>query len=157
MPIIQLETHIHAPIDRCFDLARSIDLHKISTAHTKEEAVAGTTSGLIGLGESVAWRAKHLGVYQKLTTKITAFEAPTFFVDEMTKGAFKHFRHAHHFRSENGITIMLDMFDFSSPAGILGKLFNQLFLTQYMTQLLEKRNAVVKEFAESERWREVLE
>lgn len=86
MPVISLRTQIDAPLYLVFDLSRSIDLHKISTAHTNEEAVEGRTSGLIELGETVTWRAKHLGLIQELTTEITAFERPFYFVDEMVNG-----------------------------------------------------------------------
>lgn len=64
MPRIVLKTIIRAPIDRCFDLSRSIDLHKVSTEQTNEEAIDGVTSGLISLDESVTWRAKHFGIDQ---------------------------------------------------------------------------------------------
>jgi len=99
MPHIHLEIQINAPIDRCFDLARSIDLHKLSTGNTQEEAIAGITSGLIGLNETVTWRAKHFGVWQKLSSKITEYERPNFFVDEMLEGAFKSIYHKHTFTS----------------------------------------------------------
>lgn len=156
MPKIVLETKISAPVDRCFDLSRSIDLHKISTEHTNEEAIDGVTSGLISLNESVTWRAKHFGIYQKLTTEITEFDNPKFFVDEMVKGAFKGFRHEHHFESiENG-TLMTDIFDYQSPFGILGKLVDVIVLKRYMTKLLIKRNDTIKEFAESNQWESVL-
>lgn len=78
MPVITIKTVINAPIDIVFDLSRSIDLHKISTAHTNEEAVDGKISGLIGMDETVTWRAKHFGITQLLTSKITAFNAPFF-------------------------------------------------------------------------------
>lgn len=157
MPIIKLETKIHAPIQRVFDLSRSIDLHKISTKHTNEEAIAGVTSGLIGMGESVTWRARHFGVYQKLSSKITVFDSPNYFVDEMVKGAFKHFKHEHIFKTlSDGSTLMSDVFDYTSPLGFLGKVADKLFLQKYMTGLLEKRNLTIKEFAESDRWKEVL-
>lgn len=51
---------------------------------------------------------------------------------------------------------MLDTFTYRSPFGLLGSLVDALFLKRYMRNLLEKRNAVVKEFAETERWREVI-
>jgi len=86
MPVIQLQTVINAPINVVFDLSRSIDLHKISTAHTNEQAIAGKTSGLISMSESVTWKAKHFGVTQLLTSKITAFKSPHYFVDEMISG-----------------------------------------------------------------------
>jgi len=57
---------------------------------------------------------------------------------------------------ENGIVVMEDVFDYDTPLGFLGRLADQLFLEKYMTRFLEKRNQVVKEFAESERWKEVL-
>lgn len=156
MPRIILHTQINAPIATVFDLSRSIDLHKVSTAHTNEEAIAGKTSGLIGLGESVTWRAKHLGFYQELTTKITAFDFPNAFTDEMEKGAFKCFRHDHLFRAENGKTIMTDVFDYTSPFGLLGKLADFLFLKKYMTRLLAKRNETIKQFAEYGNWKETI-
>jgi len=157
MPIIKLETLINAPLEICFDLSRSIDLHKISTARTNERAIDGVTSGLIGQGQFVTWKARHLGITQKLTTKITEFDRPVYFVDEMTKGAFKRFRHEHHFKeSSSSGTLMIDYFDYTSPFGLLGKLADVLFLKVYMTKLLLKRNEVIKEFAESGKWKEVL-
>jgi ligand-binding SRPBCC domain-containing protein len=157
MPRIELRTFIDAPIDRCFDLSRSIDLHKISTQHTGEEAVEGVTSGLIGLGQSVTWRAKHFGIWQQLTTTITDYNRPSFFADEMVKGAFKSFRHEHHFREiSKDQTEMVDYFDYRSPLGMLGKLADKLFLDAYMRKLLMKRNTVIKEIAESDQWVKLL-
>jgi len=144
MPTIELITVINAPIEKCFDLARSIDLHLESTKQTGEQAIAGRTSGLIELGETVTWRAKHFGIWQTLTSKITEFDSPNFFADEMVKGAFKSFRHEHYFLSRHGQTLMKDIFVFESPAGIFGKLFNWLILTRHVTELLLKRNETIK-------------
>lgn len=156
MPRIELLTEIKARKEIVFDLSRSIDLHKISTEHTNETAIAGKTNGLIGMDESVTWRAKHFGIYQKLTSKITVFERPNLFVDEMVKGAFKSFRHEHRFEELNGGTLMTDYFDYESPYGILGKLADKLFLLKYMTDLLAKRNRIVKDFAESDKWKKIV-
>lgn len=156
MPIIELKTHIKANRAIVFDLSRSVDLHKISTEQTNEEAIAGVTTGLIGLGESVTWRAKHFGVYQRLTATVTAYERPISFVDEMERGAFKHFRHEHIFEATADGTQMIDHFDYTSPLGLLGKLADKLFLEKYMTELLQQRNTTIKRFAESDRWKEVL-
>ena len=149
MPILELATHINAPIEKCFDAARNIDVHVASTKQTGERAVAGKTNGLIELGETVTWRAKHFGIQQNLTSKITEYNYPNFFVDEMVSGAFKSFRHEHHFSSTDGKTLMKDIFVFESPLGILGKLFNWLILKRYMTNLLITRNAVINEAAEN--------
>ncbi len=156
MPTIKIQTIIKANKQIVFDLSRSIDLHKISTQQTNEEAIAGVTSGLIGMNQSVTWRAKHFGIYQNLTSKITAFEPPNYFVDEMEKGIFKRFKHEHIFKEDQGQTLMIDVFDYESPLGILGQIADKLFLKKYMQNLLEKRNETIKEFAESGRWQEVL-
>lgn len=156
MPKINLKTEIKADINLVFDLARSIDLHKISTAHTNEEAIAGKTSGLIGLHETVTWRAKHFGIIQELTSKVTACDSPTYFADEMVKGTFKRFRHVHFFTEKDGVTTMKDIFDYDSPLGFLGKLADRLFLEKYMTNLLEIRNGTIKDFAESQKWQKVI-
>ena len=156
MPRIGLQTKIKADKEIVFDLSRSIDLHKISTEHTNETAIAGKTSGLIGLDESVTWRAKHFGIYQRLTSKITEFDRPNYFADEMVNGAFSEFKHKHHFADLNGGTLMIDYFDYKSPFGILGNLADKVFLEKYMTDLLSERNRIVKEFAESDKWKQIL-
>lgn len=148
LPVIILETRIHAPIERCFDLSLDIDLHMLSTAHTKEVAVAGVTTGLIGPNEEVTWRATHFGIRQELTTRITAYERPTHFRDSQVRGAFKRFDHDHHFEDLSNATCMRDVFDYDSPLGFLGKLADRLFLMNYMKSLLEVRNRLIKEVAE---------
>jgi ligand-binding SRPBCC domain-containing protein len=156
MPIITLETIICAPVEVCFDLSRSIDLHTISTRQTGERAVAGVTKGLIGLGETVTWRARHFGIQQHLTSKITEYQRPNYFVDEMVQGAFSCFRHEHHFKQMDGSTRMTDVFNYSSPFGALGKLADVLILKNYMTNLLAERNKVIKIYAESGKGAELL-
>lgn len=156
MPTIELITEIKAPIEICFDLSRSIDLHKISTAHTGEQAVAGRTSGLINLNETVTWRATHFGIRQKLTSKITAFDRPYYFIDEQIKGIFKSIVHEHTFENAGDIVIMGDVFKFESPLGILGRIFNEIVLSNYLKRLLAGRNQIIKEFAETGKWKELL-
>ncbi len=119
MPIISLKTKILAKREIVFDLSRSIDLHKISAQNTNEEAIAGVTKGLIGMGRSVTWRAKHFGFYQNLTSKITEFDYPKSFTDELQKGIFKSFKHEHIFDEVEDGTLLTDIFDFTSPFGYL--------------------------------------
>ena len=152
MPTIHLMTVIEAPIERVFDLARSIEAHTASTFSTGERAVAGRTSGLIGPGETVTWEAKHLGVRQRLTVRVTQFDRPRVFSDEMTQGAFRSLRHTHRFREEDGRTVMEDELQFRAPLGPLGWLAEQLFLTRYMRRFLEIRNRHLKAMAEGEEW-----
>ncbi len=148
MPILKIETYIDCNIKVVFDLSRSIDLHLVSASQTNEKAIAGKTSGLIGVGETVTWLARHFGVTQQLTVVITAFEEPYYFTDEMTKGAFKMMKHQHFFREVDNKVQMTDVFTYTSPLGVLGKLADALFLKNYMRKFLIKRNLVIKEIAE---------
>jgi ligand-binding SRPBCC domain-containing protein len=149
MPTIDLETYIEAPIERCFDLALSVDLHQHSVAHTQERAVAGTTSGVMRLGDTVTWEAVHFGIKQHLTTKITAYDRPYRFTDEMLRGAFHQLRHLHEFAPRSSGTLMVDHFSFRAPLGMLGSIAEHLFLTRYMRGLLVTRNQYVKQAAEA--------
>jgi len=149
MPIIELSTVICAPRERGFDLTRSIEAHQASTEGTGERAVAGVTSGLIGLNEEVTWEARHLGVKQRLTVRITQFDRPTHFQDMMIAGAFKRMTHDHGFLEHPGGTLMTDRFEFESPLGILGRVVDRVFLAGYMRRFIVQRNAVLKKMAES--------
>jgi ligand-binding SRPBCC domain-containing protein len=157
MPIIELKTVIRAPIERCFDLSRSVDLHVESTASTGERAIAGVTKGLLGLGDQVTWRARHFGVWQNLTSCITLFERPRHFRDSMVSGAFSRFDHDHFFDARGEYTEMRDVFDFTSPLGPLGRIADGLVLTRYLTHFLEERNRVIRRVAESDEWRALVE
>jgi ligand-binding SRPBCC domain-containing protein len=152
MPVIELATPIAAPIERVFDLSRSIDLHMKSTARTGEQAIAGTTSGLIGLGQEVTWRARHFGIWQSLTVRITEFEPPTHFTDVMLRGVFRRMEHHHYFEQSLEGTVMRDVFSYESPLGILGRMADFLFLSRYMRSLLIERNRIIKATAESDAW-----
>lgn len=156
MPFIHLTTFISAPSQRVFDLSRSINLHKKSLEHTGEEAVAGITTGLISLNETVTWKAKHLGKNRMLKVKITSMQAPSSFTDEMEEGDFKSMKHEHHFKQVENGTIMIDLFNFEIPYGIAGKLFNRIYLTRYLKRLLEQRNQFIKEYAQGNKWQPLL-
>lgn len=150
MSTIYLNTIIKSEIQTVFDLARSIDLHQKSTFKTGEKAIAGRTSGLIEEGETVTWKAKHLGVYQTLTTKIISMNKPHHFIDVMQRGAFKSMKHQHIFRQKGKNTIMTDIYEFESPFGIIGKIFNTLYLKNYMKSFLLERNQLIKATAEND-------
>jgi ligand-binding SRPBCC domain-containing protein len=152
-------TVIRAPIERCFDLARSVEAHLAGNVHCGESASAtgGVTSGLISMGDRVTWRARHFGVWHTLTSEITAMDRPAYFQDVMVQGIFQVMKHDHFFRSLPGGEVeMKDVFRFAAPLPVLGRFAEMAFLRRYMTGLLRERNAVLKQAAESLQWREYL-
>lgn len=149
MTVIELTTDIEAPIERVFDLARDLDFHARSMAHTGEHAIAGTMTGLVNLGDTVTWRARHFGLWWSLTSRITAVEAPVRFEDEQERGPFAWFRHEHRFESVGRSTRMHDRWEHRSPFGVLGRLVDRLVLGRHMRSLLITRNIALKDAAEA--------
>jgi ligand-binding SRPBCC domain-containing protein len=148
MPVLRVETEINASLERCFDLARDIDLHVRSTSGTKREGGGGVTSGLLALDEEVTWEATHFRVRQRLTSRITAFHRPYAFRDSQVAGTFKRFDHEHRFSERGGVTRMEDIFDYEASLGWLGRTADWLFLKRCMRQFLMRRALVIKHAAE---------
>lgn len=154
MPIITLRTAIKAPIEICFDLSRSIDLHIYTARHTGERAVAGVRSGLIGAGGLVTWRARHFW-WHEMTTQVCAFDPPKYFRDSAVAGYFERFHHDHFFeRMDSDTTLMVDRVDFRSPLGPIGTVGDVLFVRWYLGRFLAQRNRLIKGVAEDPARRE---
>lgn len=148
-------TLIHAPVERCFDLARSVEVHLEGNIHWSEQALAtgGITSGLLGLDQRVRWRARHFGLWHALTSEITEMQPPAYFQDKMIDGPFRSLIHNHKFQTlPNGVTSMKDTLIFAAPVPLLGRVAEITFLKRYMQTLLRERNAAIKRIAESNDW-----
>lgn len=149
MPAFRIVTEIAAPVERCFDLSRSIDLHLESMIASKERAVDGVTSGLIAEGQEVSWQARHFGVQWRMTSRITEFDPPIRFVDEMVRGPFAAFRHEHHFHPHTFYpsgagTRMTDVVSFRMSLGPPADFPVGL----YLRRLMRIRNDVIRAKAE---------
>jgi ligand-binding SRPBCC domain-containing protein len=149
MAKIIVETEIAAPPDTCFDLARDIGLHCQGTSRTRERAVAGVTSGLIELDQTVTFEAVHFGVRQRFTARVTELQKPEYFVDEMTEGAFQSMRHKHEFLARGASTLMRDVVEWQAPLGVLGRIADALFLKRYMRKFIRERGLFLKRVAEA--------
>ena len=150
MQLIQVETKIAAPPERCFLLSLNIDLHKASTAQTSERAIAGVTHGIIGPNQTVTWRGRHFGLMLTHETFISQYDHPHYFQDIMLRGMFKSFIHDHYFDPQpDGTTLMRDNLRFAAPLGPLGWLAETLVLRRYLTGFLAERNNLIKSVAES--------
>ncbi|MEV4576838.1 SRPBCC family protein [Nonomuraea jabiensis] len=153
MSRFEVTTLVLAPPPVVFDASLSVELHTSSMRGSREQAVAGVTSGVLSLGDQVTWRARHFGLTWHLTSTISAHVRPSYFVDEQVSGPFRHWRHAHTFEPahDSGVeaTLMKDVVDFAAPAGPLGALADALVLRRYLTRLILLRNAYIKETTEA--------
>ncbi|UDY36087.1 SRPBCC family protein [Dermatobacter hominis] len=143
-------TRIEAPVEVVFDLSPSIDAHLESMSASGERAVDGVTTGQIGLGEQVTWKATHFGVPFTMTSKVTELERPNRFVDEQVKGPFRRFHHTHEFARDRRVTVMVDRVRFDAPLGPVGDLVEHLVLGRYLKKLIVKRSEYLKAQAESD-------
>ena len=148
MPTIVIETRILAPIEICFDLARDLEAHVRSSVATGERIVGPKTTGLLQLGDEVTFEGRHLGVRQRLTSRIVEISRPTRFVDQMVAGAFTSLRHEHDFMPDGAAVVMRDTLTWQSPLGPLGLLADRLFLIQYMRRFMLRKQALLKAEAE---------
>ena len=144
MPTFRIVTDIAAPVTVCFDLSRSIDLHLESMLASDERAVGGVTAGLIAEGEEVTWEARHFGRRWRMTSRITAFDRPHRFVDEMVRGPFVSFRHEHLFAAHGDGARMTDVVEFRAPVGLL----TNRPIGAYLRRLMRTRNATIQRRAE---------
>ena len=150
MTTIHLITKIKAPIETVFNNSRNITIHIETASKTNEKAIAGVTSGLIELDETVTWEGIHFGLKLQHQSKITQMQFPNYFTDEMVEGCFKTFKHEHTFTHENGTTIMEDKLMYETPFGIFGKLFDKIVLEKYLTNFLLERNRSLKILSENQ-------
>jgi ligand-binding SRPBCC domain-containing protein len=157
METIRLVTWIDAPVERCFRLATSIDLHIASTVSTGEKAVDGVVTGLICGGETVTWQGRHFGVRLRHTSLVDAWRPCSYFRDVMVRGMFARFQHEHFFAAMDDGTRMRDEIRFCAPWGSLGRLATRLVVRKHLTTLVTKRNALIKRVAESEEWHTYLD
>jgi ligand-binding SRPBCC domain-containing protein len=130
--------------ERLFDLARDITAHTESMARSRETAVGGVQSGLIGLGEQVTWRAWHFGLPLRMTSRITAMSPPRSFTDEQVHGPFRYFTHLHTFHPHGAGTLMIDRVSFAAPLGFFGRAVERLVLAAYLRRLIEQRNSFLQ-------------
>ena len=147
MSTFRVVTDVAAPVEVCFDLSRSVDLHLESMLASDERAVAGVTSGLIGGGEEVSWEARHFGLTWRMTSRIVEFDPPRRFVDEMVRGPFTSFRHEHLFEPHCAGTRMTDVIAFRTPVGFL----TEVPVGTYLRRLIRMRNSTIRTKAQSAR------
>jgi ligand-binding SRPBCC domain-containing protein len=157
MEIIRLETWIDAPVERCFLLCLSVDLHVASASSSQEQIVEGVTSGLISEGETVTFRGRHFGLKLQHESRIEVLRPYSYFRDVMVSGAFSHFEHDHYFAAMDDGTRMRDEIRYTAPWGVLGRLATKMLVKRHLTAFLVERNTEIKKVAESQSWHQYLD
>lgn len=145
MGAFELVTHIKTNPQRAFEASLDVAIHTASMAAAREKAVAGVVDRGLVLGDTVTWRARHFGIWWRMTAEITAYEPPGRFVDEQRRGPFRRWRHEHRFEPDGDGTLMRDIVEFRAPFGPLGRLVDAVVLRRYMMRLIAARNRHLRE------------
>ena len=156
MTNIHVTTFILAPAERVFDLCRNTTIYKAVLKGRKEGFSSGAGSSLIASGETITFNAKHLGKTRIMTARLIEMERPMKFAEEQVKGDLKSFRLESHFKQVENGTILINILTFEGPRDFLGSLIGKFFLKSYLEKFLLKRNEVIKQYAETEKWKAVL-
>jgi ligand-binding SRPBCC domain-containing protein len=144
-----VETVIHAPVERCFDMARDVAAHVESAAFSGETLVPpGKLEGTLGLGDLVAFEGRHFGLRQRFAARITEVTPPRRFVDEMVSGAFRRLRHEHEFVMHADGTLMRDILEWESPLGFIGRIADELFVKRHMEWFVRTKQQNLKRIIE---------
>jgi hypothetical protein len=123
VPRIELITPVPASPAAVFVACLDVGAHTLSMGASGERAIAGVTTGCLGPGETVTWRARHFGLAWQMTVRITEYESPYRFVDEQVSGPFRRWRHEHILApdpDDASATVMRDVIDFAAPGGPAG-------------------------------------
>ena len=139
---------VPATVQETFDASLNVDFHLESFKDTGEEIVGGVEGGVMADGDTVTWRARHFGIWWKMTSIISEYDPPGYFVDQQHKGPFKSFRHEHHLTAEGTGTRVEDVVTFTAPFGPIGWIVERLVLARYMTALITTRNEALRRFLE---------
>jgi ligand-binding SRPBCC domain-containing protein len=107
---------------------------------------------LQGAGDTVTWKGPG-GEFQSL---MEIWRPHSYFREVMLTGPFQAYEHEHHFAPMNDGTRIRDEIRFTASKGIFGRL-SEPVLRRRALHLLEQRNLLLKQVAESREWEQYLE
>lgn len=149
MPLVEVVTRARCAPEVLFDLALDVDAHAASLSGSGETASTSSGARQLQHGDEVTFRARHLGLVWRLTSRVSEYERPHRFVDEQVRGPFTQMRHEHVFEATaGGETVMTDRMHVVAPFGVLGAAVGPVLLKPYLRRLLRQRGAHLARAAE---------
>lgn len=147
---ITLLTPIAADPTAVFELESDALVHAESQGSFTESVRFTSGRSNLRLGDEIEIRARHLGLWFTLTSRITEHEPPRYFVDEQVTGPFASMRHEHFFLATRDRTQMVDVMSVRFRGGRLGALILDIPGRLYLRRILCIRNEFIKKRAEAE-------
>jgi ligand-binding SRPBCC domain-containing protein len=137
------EVHIPAKLEDVFSCCASRDGF-LRQFPFKTNWVSGPDSWQHG--DVLDFRYRLSGFWMRHCAEIVEFKHNELFVDQMTNGLYRHFRHTHHFTAQDGGTCVRDEIEFSFG---FGRWIDRLIGLPTLQRTFQKRHAsLLKEFAQ---------
>lgn len=156
MGFIHITNFIAAPSETVYDLSRHVLLQKKAMEKIGARQLRGVSSGLLSNNDTILWA---LGLANKdfhFTLKITELNPGLFIQEEMTQGSLESFKHLRHFKKIKNGTLVIDEIFYTLPKKFWAPWVDRLLLNGKLHDLLKERNNILKEYAESNKWRALL-
>ncbi|MBO9572950.1 MAG: cell division protein, partial [Chitinophagaceae bacterium] len=116
----------------------------------------GAGTNLLNVGETISVIGKIAGKTRLTMLKLVNIDKPFSFTEEQVKGDLLQFKHEHHFKKINNGTIVIDLLEYGLPKDFIGKIIGKFYLRNYLEELVNKRNELIRGYAETEKWRAIL-
>jgi ligand-binding SRPBCC domain-containing protein len=139
------ETEIDGPLERIFPFFADAQNLEAITPPWLHFKILSPLPIDMKAGALIHYRLRLLGVPFSWTTRITAWEPPTRFVDEQLSGPFRSWVHEHTFESHNGRTLARDHVRYQVPGGAL---VNRLFVRRDLERIFDHRQKVLRRLAD---------
>jgi len=85
------------------------------------------------------------GVTLRWVTEITHVREPVLFVDEQRFGPYRFWHHQHHFREEQGGTLVEDLVHYALPFGAAGRIFGGPLVRRQLDGIFSFRTRFLRE------------
>jgi ligand-binding SRPBCC domain-containing protein len=156
MGFIHITNFIAAPSETVYDLSRHILLQKKAMDKIGVRQLRGVSSGLLSVNDTILWGLRIVNKDFLFSLKVTELNPGHFIQEDMTQGSLESFKHMRHFKKIQNGTLVIDEIFYSLPKKVWTPWIDRFFLNGKLHELLRERNKVLKEYAESNKWRALL-
>jgi hypothetical protein len=150
LTVFQVKEHVHvrAPIERCFELARSVELAgEMAGVQVTENGIA-RSHGQVQAGDHMIWKGWSFGLPARHESVVTRVEAPRALEDRMVRGRFRRFEQIQSLSEIDDHTLVTATVRFVIPRGLPGRLLARHLVIPSITRMLQRRMNLLKETAE---------
>jgi ligand-binding SRPBCC domain-containing protein len=135
---------IPAPLEVVFRFFEDPHNLRLITPNWLDFRVTRIRGTPLGVGTTIFYRIRWLGVPIRWVSRIDEFERNHRFVDVQIRGPYRSWRHEHTFEERDGRTVMRDTVRYELPLGILGRTAHWLLVRRQLHQIFDYRASQIR-------------